>query len=259
MFITTEELQKIKDDPNLLLIDTRSFKEYSECHIPNSVNLDLFSFHWIDTTLQGMESFKNQFRRIFSFIGISNQKKIVFYDNISGMLAARGVWLLMCFSHPQVSLLDGGLQKWKNEKLPVETKLNGAKPEKFLGEFNPNFITGFEYIKDNLDNLTIIDARSPEEYSGIIIRAAQRGHIPNAVNIDWQQNINNDGTLKNDDKLSELYQISKDAEIVTYCQGAYRAAHTFLALKKIGFKNVRVYLGSWGEWGNQLELPVENS
>jgi len=258
VFITTEELQKIKDDPNLLLIDTRSFKEYSEDHIPGSVNLDLFSFHWIDTTKQGMDSFKNHFQRIFSFVGVNNQKKVVFYDDVSGMLAARGVWLLMCFSHPQVFMLDGGLQKWKNENLPVETKLNGSKPEKFAGNLNANFITGFEFIRDNLDSLKIIDARSTEEYTGTLIRAAQKGHIPDAINIDWQQNLENDGTLKNEAKLSELYQFSKDTEIVTYCQGAYRAAHTFLALKKIGFKNVRVYLGSWGEWGNQLDLPVEN-
>ena len=258
MFITTEELQKIKDDPNLLLIDTRSFKEYSEGHIPGSVNLDLFSFHWIDSSKKGIESFNSHMSKIFSFVGITDQKKVVFYDNVSGMLAARGVWLLMYFSHPQVFMLDGGLQKWKSDQNPIEKKPNAFKPEKFSGKINPDFITGFEYIRNNSENLKIIDARSPEEYAGTLIRAAQKGHIPGAINIDWQKNLETDGTMKNEDKLSELYQLSKDAEIVTYCQGAYRAAHTFLALKKIGFKNVRVYLGSWGEWGNQLDLPVEN-
>ncbi len=257
MFISTKDLQKIVDDSNLLMIDTRSFKEYSEGHIPGAVNLDLFSFHWIDTTQKGMESFENQFQRIFSFAGVSNEKKVVFYDDISGMLAARGVWLLMCFSHPHVFMLDGGLQKWKNENLPIDQNPNGSKPEKFTNSINPNFITGFEYIRDNLDKLKIIDARTAEEFSGNLLRAAQGGHIPKSININWSENLTKEGTLKTDDGLSNLYQIPKDSEIVTYCQGAYRAAHSFLALKKLGFENVKVYLGSWGEWGNNLDLPIE--
>ena len=257
MLISTNALHQIINDPNLVLIDARSFKEYSEAHIPGAVNLDLFAFHWFDTTKKGIESFNAQTKELFSFVGVTNEKKVVFYDDISGILAARGVWMLLYFSHPQVFMLDGGINKWKNKNLPTETKSNAFKPVKFSGKVNPKIIVGFEYIKANLDQLTIVDARTKEEYDGTIVRSANAGHIPGSINIDWNENIANDGTLKNEKELSELYQFSKDDEIVTYCHGAYRAANTFLALKKIGFKNIRVYLGSWGEWGNKLDLPTE--
>ena len=257
MLISTTELNSILNDSNILIIDTRSFAEYSKGHIPGSVNLDLFAFHWIDTTQEGIQNFNKQTEMLFSFVGVASEKKVVFYDNVSGMLAARGVWMLEYFSHPNVSMLDGGMTKWEKENLPTETQPNPFHPSKFSGKINPDIITGYEYILENLDTLKIIDARSEEEYGGTTIRAAQVGHIPKSINIDWNLNIRDDGTFKSDDELSKLYQIPKDSEIVTYCQGAYRAANAFLALKKLGFENVRVYLGSWGEWGNKLDLPVE--
>ena len=258
MLISAPELNSILEDPNVILADTRSFKEYSEGHITGAVHLDLFAFHWIDTTKQGIENFNNQTQNLLSILGVTPEKKVIFYDSVSGMLAARGVWMLMYFSHQNVSMLDGGITKWQKENFPLETKPNAFKPSKFSGKINSEIISGFEYIQENLDNVKILDARSTGEYDGSTIRAAQSGHIPNAINIDWNQNISDDGTFKNDEELSKMYDYPKNTEIVTYCQGAYRAANTFLVLKKLGFTNVRVYLGSWGEWGNKLELPVEN-
>ena len=257
MLINTDKLNSIINDENLLVIDTRSFKEYSEGHIPGAVNLDLFAFHWIDTSKEGIEHFNRQTRTLLSFLGVTPEKKIVFYDQVSGMLAARGVWMLLYFSHNDVSMLDGGMKKWRQEKLPMETKPNAFKPSTFSGKINSSIISGFEYIHENINSAKIIDARTEGEYNGTVIRAAQGGHIPHSINIDWNKNINEDGTFKNNIELSNLYNIPKNSEIITYCQGAYRAANTFLVLKKLGFENVKVYLGSWGEWGNKLELPIE--
>lgn len=257
LLISATELDAILHDPNVIVVDTRSFQEYSQGHIPGAVNLDLFAFHWIDTTKQGIDSFTAQAQNLLSFIGVTPEKRVIFYDNVSGMLAARGVWMSMYLSHHDTMILDGGLTKWKQDGLLLEVKPNGFKPSRFKGEVNPTIISGFEYIKENLDDVIIIDARLPQEYDGTTVRAANGGHIPGAVNIDWSQNINQDGTFKDNKDLLSLYAYPKDSEIITYCHGAYRAANTFVALKKLGFTKVRVYLGSWGEWGNRLELPAE--
>lgn len=256
MFITVDSLTKSLSDPNLIIIDTRSYKEYSVEHIPSAVNLDLFYYHWSDTSKEGMKAFDMEMQKLLSYVGITKEKKVVFYDEISGMSAARGVWLLIYFSHPQVFMLDGGMKKWKSSGLSLETKTNGFKPAKFSGKVNSGVVASYEYINKNLEKIKLVDARTREEFDGTVIRAARGGHIPHAINIDWNLNIADDGTLKNNKSLSDLYPLSQEDEIVTYCQGGYRAANSFLALKKLGFKNVKVYVGSWGEWGNRLELPI---
>lgn len=256
MFISVTELKEILKIPELVLVDTRTFKEYLSGHVPGAVNLDLFAYHWSDTSEDGTKAFNTQMQKLLSNVGITNDKKVVFYDEVSGMTAARGVWILTYFSHSNVFMLDGGIKNWKSSNLPIEKQTNAFKPNHFLGNVNKSVFSDFNYIKENLERIKLIDARTKEEFDGTIVRAARSGHIPNAINVDWNLNIEKDGTMKKNEELSLLYKFSKDDEIVTYCQGAYRAANTFLALKKLGFKNVKVYLGSWSEWGNRLELPV---
>jgi len=258
LLISTEQLQQNLHDVNALIIDSRSYKEYSRGHIPGAVNLDLFAFHWFDTSEKGITSFNEQMRKILSFAGIDENKKIIFYDNVSGMLAARGVWLCLYFSHHDVYMLDGGLKKWTADNLELETKSNPFSPSNLKSPIDSAIIIGFDDLRDNLGKAIIIDARSPDEFNGVVSRAAREGHIPSAINLDWVENLDKVGTLKSDKELLSLYQFEKNSNIITYCQGAYRAANSFLALKKLGFKNVKVYLGSWGEWGNRLDLPVEN-
>lgn len=257
MLISTTELFPKMENPNLILIDSRSYKEYLIGHIPGAVNLDLFSYHWSDTSKIGIKAFEKQMENLFSFLGITKNKTVVFYDEVSGMSAARGVWTLLYFSHPQTFMLDGGFKKWKSLGLVIETKTNGFKPSKFSGKINKNLIVGYELIHKKIGKIKLLDARSKEEYDGTIIRAARKGHIPTAINKDWTLNINEDGTMKSTEELTKMYNFSKDDEVIIYCQGGYRAANSFLALKIAGFKNVKVYLGSWGEWGNKLNLPID--
>jgi len=260
VLISTNELNEKLNDDNMLIIDARSWKEYASGHIPNAVNLDLFAFHWADTSNEGVEAFNRQMIKILSSVGVSYDKFVVFYDDVSGTFAARGIWLLDYFSHEKVAILDGGISKWVKEGYAIEKKPNAYKPAKFKPKINSDVLATYSYIVDNLSNtnIKIVDARSKDEYTGKSVRAARAGHIPKAMNVDWADNIAKDGTFKSADKLKKLYgEIRNNAEIICYCQGGYRAANDYLALKKLGYKKLRVYLGSWYEWGNMLDLPIE--
>jgi thiosulfate/3-mercaptopyruvate sulfurtransferase len=252
LVISAEQLRRMLGSKKILIVDARPFSSYSESHIPGAVNIDLMQFHWIDTSREGLAQFTRQMKILLSNIGISADKFVVFYDDVSGSSAARGVWLLQYFSHEKVAMLDGGMNLWKAMNLKTETKTNLFVHAEFKGRPNSKLIANRTLLsaRKGGKRKVIIDARSPEEFAGTVVRAAKSGHIPGATNIDWNGNLKQD-SFRPLEELENLYRdIPKDAEVVTYCQGGYRAANTFVVLKMLGFKNVRMYLGSWGEWGN---------
>ena len=126
LVVSSTELKALSDKykKNLLIVDTRPFSDYAVGHVPDAVNIDLMQFHWIDTTKVGIAQFNKQMKILISNIGITRSKSVVFYDNVSGPSAARGVWLLLYFSHNKVAMLDGGFEKWKKIGHEVETKSN---------------------------------------------------------------------------------------------------------------------------------------
>ena len=259
--IGAKDLSSFLKDSRTLVVDTRPFTAYLNGHIPGAINIDLFQFHWLDTSQHGIKEFEKQSRILLSNIGVKAAHHVIFYDDVTGMSAARGVWLLLYFSHRNVSLLDGGSKRWQEEGYPVETRTNGFIHSNFVGRPNRRLLASFSDIKKSLrrKDTVIVDARTKEEFAGNHVRAARAGHIPSAINVDWEENIER-GSFKSPEQLHTVYSsIPKDSKIITYCQGGYRAANSFLALKILGYKDVRMYLGSWGEWGNKLDLPIEQS
>jgi thiosulfate/3-mercaptopyruvate sulfurtransferase len=247
--------------PDLILVDTRSFAEYAKGHIPGAINIDLMHFHWFDTSTTGILHFEKQMSLLLNYLGINPSNRVIFYDNVSGPTASRGVWLLNYFAHPDSCMLDGGFENWSRLKYPVEMKTNQYSHSTFNFHTNRSILADLEYVKicvdKNSQDVIIVDCRSEAEYNGSVARAFHRGHIPKSVNVEWSNNLSNEKFLKFD-ALVRLYSfISKDTEVITYCQGGYRAANTYLVLKQLGYPNVRMYLGSWGEWGNNPTLPVE--
>jgi len=245
----------------MAIVDVRNFADYAQGHIPGAINVDLMHFHWHDTSNAGISQFNKQMRILLSNLGLTKGKLVIFYENASGPTAARGVWLLSYFSHRNVSLLDGGFEEWQKEGYTVETKSNPYQHSIAGNIINRKILATYKDIIDVLkkkDNKAIlIDTRSNSEFNGSVLRAAKAGHIPNAINVNWSENIEN-GSFKVSEKLRKMYSgIPINTEIITYCQGGYRAANSYIALKMLGYRNVKVYLGSWGEWGNKIELPTE--
>ena len=160
-------------------------------------------------------------------------------------------------------MLDGGLRAWRRARFKLTDKPMRPTPSSFKARLNQTVLATMRQVHDSLEedhDSIILDVRSSEEYDGTLVRAAHAGHIPTSRNIDWKQTLTRQGTLKPRKELEKLYRnngVRKDNEIVTYCQAAYRAAHTYLVLKLLDYPNVRNYLGSWAEWGNSPGVPAE--
>jgi thiosulfate/3-mercaptopyruvate sulfurtransferase len=258
--ISFDEASKLLKDRDTVFVDTRNYWKYVKGHIPGAVNLELYAFHWFDTSREGLETFAREMAQLLGAYGINNKKQVVFYENDSGYDAARGVWLLEFLGNKNGRMLDGGLGLWKRKRGELSTEDPEVKRGRFTARPNWQVVCGVDELTQSLTlgKVRVIDARSRGEYDGTYRRALKGGHVPGAVNLEWKLAMRRDGTLKDAGQLKALYAgLPLGGSAVTYCQSGYRAAHSWLVLRLLGFKGAKNYLGSWYEWGNHPTTKVD--
>lgn len=257
--VSAAELAAATDQP--LIIDVRPAEQFARGQIPGAVHLDLWGVSLIDTSEAALRAFAWMIAHVFALRGVTDDRRVVVYEQDAGMRAARAFWWLEYLGHPCVQVLDGGFRAWTEAGLPVSTDPVTPTATEWEGHPQPARVATASEVRDRLGHrdTVLLDTRSRAEYTGEVARARRGGHVPGAVNVEWKQNLTDVGTFKAPDELRKMYEaagVSADREVITYCQGGYRAAHAYLALRQLGYPRVRNYTGSWKEWGDSSH-PIE--
>jgi thiosulfate/3-mercaptopyruvate sulfurtransferase len=258
------------DDPDVRIVESdEDYLLYETGHIPNAVKVDWF------TTLQHpvRRDFltKEAFEGMCSNLGISDDTTVVFYGDKGNWFATYALWLFRYYGHENLKIMDGGRAKWEKEGRPMTKEVPETPKTTYQAKDPDPSVRAFRYdvFRHVESKLPLVDVRSPEEYRGELLHmpgypqegATRGGHIPGAASIPWSRATNEDGTFKSPEELKELYQgqgVTPDKEVIAYCRIGERSSHTWFVLTHLlGYPDVKNYDGSWTEWGNLVDAPIE--
>jgi thiosulfate/3-mercaptopyruvate sulfurtransferase len=271
VLVSHEWVSEHLDDPKVVVAEVDENTDlYDEGHIPGAVRL-----HWKDDLQDQLERDlieKAEFEQLMGRLGIANDTTVVVYGDKNNWFAAYAYWYLKIYGHEDVRILDGGRQKWIDEGKELTTDAPSPQPVSYTAQERDLAIRAHrDYVLETIQTggKNLVDVRSPQEYAGELLAppgyesegASRGGHIPTAQSIPWAQAVQDDGTFKSADALRDLYGgkgIVPEQETIAYCRIGERSAHTWFVLRELlGHENVRNYDGSWTEWGNLVDVPIE--
>ncbi len=263
LLVEPGQLEPLMSNDDLIIVSVDSEQRYSERHIPTAVHLSYSKLIRKSKFAQGLLPELEDISEALSSIGLTPEKHVIAYDDEGSGRASRLLLTLDAIGHTRFSLLNGGMTAWAAEGFPLHVEAEYREKSNYQATSIGNIIVDKDYILEKLndENVVLIDARSHDEFTGLQPLAKRSGHIPGAINIDWKLNKNpgRHKRMKSDEKILEMLLdrgITKDKEIIAYCQTCHRSSHTYIMLKQVGYPNIKCYPGSWSEWGNCDDTPV---
>jgi thiosulfate/3-mercaptopyruvate sulfurtransferase len=270
VLVSTSWVEEHVKDTNVRVaeVDYDPTANYALGHIPGSVLLD-----WkvdINNPLTRDILTKEACEQLLQKVGVSNDTTLILYGDFNNWFAAFAFWVFKYYGFKDVRLMNGGRKKWLEEDRALTKDVPTYDKGSFKASEPDQSIRVFlKYVQDTLGGKTLVDVRSPKEFTGEILappeypteHAQRGGHIPGAANIPWAQAVSDDGTFKTADELKTLYEsknVTPEKEVIAYCRIGERSSHTWFVLKYLlGYPDVKNYDGSWTEWGNMINNPIE--